>query len=297
MRRFNRRFSPALLFLLGLYFITLEILKFSEFSWVLDEWHIFNLRLPTFLSIAALFLLAFISYYEYHGIGPQSGIIRRGSNHPKIALTFDDGPHPEYTPKILDILKEKQVTASFFMVGRHIEKYPEIARRVYMEGHEVGNHTYSHRDLVPTTRKTLLKELNQTDEVIRRVLGIKTVLFRPPRGIFSNTVRKIIVDELGYRIVLWTVSAADWSGLSPARMLRRVRYYAHNGGIILFHDSGGLIKSEGARRDNTVKALPLIIDELQAKGFEIVPISELLEQLPQKSFMEELPETVSVEQR
>lgn len=292
MRRFNRRFSPALLFAVSFYFIAIEILKFSEFRWVLDEWHIFNLRLPTFFSLAALCLLALISFYEYHGIGSQSGIIRRGSNHPKIAITFDDGPNPEYTPKILDILKEKEVTAAFFMVGRHIEKYPSIARRVYLEGHEVGNHTYSHRDLVPATRKTLLKELNQTDEIIRRLLGIKTKLFRPPRGIFSNAVRKLVVDELGYRIVLWTISAADWSGLSPARMLRRVRYYAHNGGIILFHDSGGLVKSEGARRDNTVKALPLIIDALRAQGFEIVPIYELLEQLPRESFMEELPETL-----
>ncbi len=231
--------------------------------------------------VALLALVAFlISYYEYHGIGPQGGIIRKGPHENLVSLTFDDGPSPAYTPQILDILKEKGVKSSFFLVGRNVEKYPDIARRIVAEGHDIGNHTYAHRDLVPSIRKVVLDQLRKTDLAIQNATGVKTRLFRPPRGIVSNAVRKLVVDQEGYRIILWTVSSMDWSGISPKTIVRRIRWYTRSGGIILFHDSGALIRNEGASRGNTVQVLPVIIDYLrERRGFEIIPITEMLDRL------------------
>ncbi len=228
----------------------------------------------------------FISYYEYHGIGPQEGIIRRGPHQNIVSLTFDDGPSPTYTPQILDILKEKEVRASFFVVGQSVEKYPEIARRIVAEGHDMGNHTYSHRKLVPSTRKVVLNQLEKADSAIRTVTGVRTRIFRPPRGMITNAVRSLVVSK-GYRIVLWTTSSMDWSRISPRTMLIRLKWFVRSGGIILFHDSGALIRKEGASRENTVQVLPILIDYLRdRKGYEIVPVSEMLDKLGEDEFIE-----------
>lgn len=231
-----------------------------------------------FLGLSALVLASlavFVSYYEYHGIGPQEGITRRGPFLPVVAITFDDGPHPVYTPKILDILKEKRVKATFFVVGSCVKKYPEIARRIVAEGHDIANHTYSHRDLVPAGKKTVLGQIRKTDQTIKEATGIKTTLFRPPRGIYSNMVRKLLLED-GYQIILWTVSTIDWRGDSPGRILWRVKRHIKNGGIILYHDNGSIIRPEKESRSNTYKSLPDVIDYLKDAGFEILPISEML---------------------
>lgn len=234
----------------------------------------------SFLAVAALLMAAsgFVTYYEYHGFGCQDGIVR-GSNMARneIVITFDDGPSSRYTPAILDILKEKGVKAAFFVTGRQVHKYPEIARRIVAEGHDIGNHTYSHRELVPATRRAILRQLRRTDRLIESATGKKTRLFRPPRGIYSNAVRKLLVEE-GYQMVLWAASGLDWQGVSARRIVRRVLRYARPGGIILLHDGGALIRKEGASRRSTVEALPLIIDGLVGKGYRIVSLSHLLEE-------------------
>jgi len=227
------------------------------------------------LSASLLLLAIFLTYYVYHGFGSQEGIFRGGPHERLVSITFDDGPNPIYTPKILDILREKGVKATFFVVGRQVEKYPDVARRVVEEGHDIGNHTYSHRELVPSTRRIVLNQVRKADRAIQKATGVKTRLFRPPRGMYGNALRKILREE-GYRIILWTVSTADWSGISAKAILRRIKLYVRRGGIILFHDSGALFRNEGASRENTVQALPMVIDYLWEKGFEIVPISEML---------------------
>ena len=228
------------------------------------------------LSFSFLGLSALVSFYEYHGFGPQEGIVRRGkSETSRVALTFDDGPSPIYTPQILDVLKEKGVKATFFLVGRHVEKYPEIARRIVAEGHEIGNHTYSHRDLVPATRAPVVKEVKKAERAIEAVCGQRTVLFRPPRGIYSNAVRKTIL-KLGYTIILWSLSTQDWRLVSPKFILKRVKRFCRPGSIILFHDSGALIKPEGGSRSHTVEALPEVIDWLKENNYEITTISSLI---------------------
>lgn len=257
-----------------------ELLYVTFFEKWLGQWFVFRAHLPGIFALGVILISAAVSYYEYHGIGPQGGIVRRGLNHPHVALTFDDGPSPEYTPKILDVLKEKEAKAAFFMVGSHVEKYPDVARRVFAEGHDIGNHTYSHRDLVPAGRKTILTELNKTDQTILRVVGVRTRLFRPPRGIISNAGRKLLV-ELGYTIALWTVSAVDWRGRPPKAIVGRIMRHIKTGGVILFHDSGAVVRREGADRGNTVEALPLVIDELRRHGYEIVPLSRMIRELEQ----------------
>ncbi|HEB12994.1 MAG TPA: polysaccharide deacetylase family protein [Actinobacteria bacterium] len=273
----QKKYIPnELLIAIGI--LIFELAYFTFLSNWLNQWFVFRAHLPTLVIFSGMFAGLAVSYYEYRGIGPQEGIVRRGTNGLEIALTFDDGPNPEYTNEILDVLKKKQVKAAFFMVGKHVEKYPEVAKRVFNEGHDIGNHTYSHRDLVSATRKTIIKEIDQTDKAMMRVLGIKTKLFRPPRGMFSNSVRKLII-EMGYTIILWTDSAKDWRGSTPKTIVRRVTRHIKSGGVILFHDSGSLIRSEGADRGNTVAALPLVIDEIRRKGYKIVALSQMLNEL------------------
>ncbi|MCL4499083.1 MAG: polysaccharide deacetylase family protein [Chloroflexi bacterium] len=235
------------------------------------------------LAIGALILgalAAFVSYYEYHGFGGQEGIVRRGPDAPVVAITFDDGPSPIYTPKILDVLKEKNVRATFFCVGIHVEKYPDVARRIVDEGHDIGNHTYAHRDLLPSTRRIVEEQLRRTDEAIFSVTGVSTRLFRPPRGLYSGAVRRIVVGEFGLRMILWTVSTLDWRrDVTPRQIVKRIAHYLHPGAVILFHDSGALFRREGGKRMTTVKALPMVIDHLREAGYEIVPVSEMLDRL------------------
>ncbi len=279
MRHTTRYILPKILYIIAFALLLLVFVKYMVLSgriWQ-PEWKIWWSRI-FYLAVFLVLLGSFITYYEYHGIGPQGGIIRRGPRG-TVALTFDDGPHPVFTPQVLDVLKEKRVKATFFVVGKHVEKYPEVAQRIIKEGHDIANHTYAHRDLVPTTRRVVLNQINKTEKAIYNATGIKTTLFRPPRGIYSNAVRKLLIKK-GYKVILWTVSTLDWRLLSPKRMLCRVKVYIRDGGIILFHDSGALLRKEGASREKTVEALSLIIDYLRyERGLEIIPISEMLRRL------------------
>lgn len=275
MKHKTKHILPRKLFYLAL---VLTILLLGRWLITSGRVPVFELSLRWVLMLATLFLgsiSAFITFYEYHGIGSQEGIFRKGIREPYVSITFDDGPDPKYTPKILDVLKEKKVRATFFVTGKSVEEYPQIARRIVEEGHDIGNHTFSHKELVPSTRNTIIKELTKTDEAIQKATGITTDLFRPPRGIYSHVTRKLLV-ELGYKIILWSVSSVDWRRTSPNWILNRIRRYARMGSIILFHDGGALVRSEGGKRVNTVKALPMVIDYLHSEDLEIIPISALI---------------------
>ena len=255
--------------------LVFEILYFGLFAEWLGRYWIFRFHLPVIVPFFGVIAIISINFYEYHGFGPQEGIIRHGAHKPYVALTFDDGPNPEFTSRILDILAEKNVQATFFMVGRHVLKYPQIARRVVAEAHEVGNHTFSHRDLMTASRKTLLKEVYDADDAISGTLGIRTRLFRPPRGLISSAGRQVLAEN-GFKIALWTVSAQDWRRDAPKVVVRRITRHARPGGIILFHDGGALLRSEGGSRESTIEALPAVIDELRSRGYEFVGLSELI---------------------
>ncbi len=233
------------------------------------------LRTILLLSVISVGGLLFLNRYVYRGFGMQVEIFRRGNPQLQyIAITFDDGPDPIYTPLILDILKENDIKATFFLVGKHVQANPEIARRIVAEGHEIGNHTYSHRNLFGLAKEKILEEIEMAEEIILNVTGERPYLFRPPRGLYNQAVLDIL-KERQYTLVLWSQSSRDWMEISPASVRRYTLNNLLDGAILLFHDSGSIIASEGGDRYNTVKALPLIIQEIRKRGYIPVTITEL----------------------
>jgi cellulose synthase/poly-beta-1,6-N-acetylglucosamine synthase-like glycosyltransferase/spore germination protein YaaH/peptidoglycan/xylan/chitin deacetylase (PgdA/CDA1 family) len=212
-------------------------------------------------------------------------IEQMGASPHKVAISFDDGPDPRWTPEILDILKQKQVPATFFVIGEPANQDDEVVKREYAEGHEVGNHTFTHPEFDIISKTQLQLELNLTELLLESSLGVKTTLFRPPYGIDHQpeTASEIqmlpIPQSMGYIIVGARVDPHDWGepngGPPPAvgtiveRVLSDVE--GHRGNILLMHDGGG-------DRSRTVQALPQIIDALRSKGYQFASVGELLGQ-------------------
>ncbi len=193
----------------------------------------------------------------------------------EVALTFDDGPDPEWTPKILDVLKAAKVKAAFFLVGVNAERYPNLVRRIVNEGHEIGNHTYYHPNLALCWPEHIRLELNATQLLIQTLTGRATTLFRPPYAADTQPARlaeltplKIAQDQ-NYLVVLENIDPQDWARPGADVILQRVKQQRHDGNIILLHDAGG-------DRSQTLEALPRIIEYLQARNDTIVPLSKLL---------------------
>ena len=200
-------------------------------------------------------------------------------------LTFDDGPDPRYTPRILDTLKSRQAPAAFFVTGLSANAYPGLLRREYREGHEIGNHSYTHPHFDRISRAQLLLELNLTARLFESLIGARTILFRPPYGIDhqpeapEEVALLPVPQSLGYVIVGSKIDPHDWGEPGggppppPAELARRVLSAARRGvgNIVLMHDGGG-------DRTGTADALPMIVDGLRAEGFKIVSVSELLGQ-------------------
>lgn len=197
-----------------------------------------------------------------------------GGEH-QVALTFDDGPDPEWTPQILDILKKANAKAAFFLVGVNAEKYPGLVRRIVNEGHEIGNHTYYHPNLALAWPEHVHLELNATQLLIETITGRATTLFRPPYAAdtqpsqMSELMPLQIAQELSYLVVLENIDPQDWAKPGADIILQRVKQQRRDGSIILLHDAGG-------DRSQTVAALPKILDWLHTRGDTIVPLSTLL---------------------
>lgn len=228
------------------------------------------------LALAACFVLFFLNRYVYHGFGLHPQVFRQGSptlNY--IALTFDDGPHPEYTNQILDILADRGIPATFFVVGRHVDRYPEVTQRMLDEGHEVGSHTYNHLNLLNADEATVTRELEMTERALREACDFEPRFFRPPRGLY-NQVTLDTAHERGYTLVLWSLSSTDWMGTAPSRIARLITGRVHGGDILLFHDSGDFFTAAGASRANTVAALGPMIDSLTEQGYRFVTITEMM---------------------
>ena len=186
-----------------------------------------------------------------------------------IALTFDDGPHPRYTNQILDILKDYGVRATFFEVGENVLYYRDTAIRVAREGHEIGNHTYSHPHLRGIDGVSLRNEVERCENAIKSVTGITPRLFRPPEGVVEDTV-KVMAQEKEYSLVLWDVDTRDWAGRSSADIVNTVLENAKSGDVILMHDYI-------SKKCHTVESLKVLIPALLRRGYTFVTVSELLE--------------------
>ena len=231
----------------------------------------------TIFLVAAIFLFAGFSIFVDQAVFVRSGTFYRAKTDEKvIALTFDDGPSPKWTPLILDELKESGVKATFFMIGKYVEKYPDVAKRITAEGHDVGIHTFYHAVLLFSPPGYLEKEIKDTEAVIKDVTGKTTKLFRPPKA-WLTAKEKREISGLGYKIILWSLSSKDWVRFHDKQLRRYILNNVRPGDIVLFHDAGGAFKIEGGNRKQTTKTLPRLIEKLREKGYRFVTISELLE--------------------
>ncbi len=196
----------------------------------------------------------------------------KGNTHiPEIALTFDDGPNPFYTPQVLTILQQYGVKATFFDVGYLVADYPNIVRQEYNQGNIVANHSWSHPVLTYLSAQAIQSQLTSTTNIIQATIGVRPTFFRPPYGTINNTVLAQ-AKKLRYTTVLWDGSAADWNLPGVHAIVNRILYYARNGAILLLHDGGG-------NRAQTVAALPIIIATLRSRGFRFVTIQQLVDDL------------------
>lgn len=183
-------------------------------------------------------------------------------NLKKIAITFDDGPHPSYTEQLLDGLKERGVHATFFVTGEHAGLHPEIIKRMQNEGHLIGNHTYSHIQLTKNNREDFKEELIMTNKVIKEITGEEVQYVRPPYGSWDKSFEK----ELNMFPVLWTVDPLDWSSKNVTGITRKIVTNTKENDIILMHDYF----------ETSVTAALKAIDELQEKGYTFVTVDEIL---------------------
>ena len=185
---------------------------------------------------------------------------------PYIAMTFDDGPSAALTPKLLDILKERHMHVTFFVLGEMVKPHPEILKRAVAEGHEIGNHSWDHPDLAKKPDDFVRSQLDRTKDEITAAIGKPVTLMRPPYGSLTKDQRRWVHDDLGYTIVLWDVDPNDWKRPGPAVVEKRILEGTRNGSIILSHDI----------HPGTVEAMPSTFDNLLAKGFKFVTVSELI---------------------
>ena len=186
-----------------------------------------------------------------------------------IALTFDDGPHPKETHEVLDVLDKYNVKGTFFVVGKHANWYSEPLKRAAKEGHEIGNHTFSHPDISCLSSDDIKREIKECEDTLIKLTGKRPTLFRPPYGSYSKDKLAEIAKESGYKIILWTtIDAKDWKNPPSSQISDTIINKAQNGDIILLHDYG---------TENTVKALDTIISEMIKKGYKFVTVSELID--------------------
>ena len=180
----------------------------------------------------------------------------------RVALTFDDGPHPVYTEQLLDGLKERGVRATFFVTGEHAELHPEIIKRMVEEGHLVGNHTYSHIQLTQNNRETYRQELIKTNEILKGITGQEVQYVRPPYGSWDKSFEK----ELNMFPVLWSVDPMDWCSENVSRITEKIVSKVKENDIILMHDYYG----------TSVTAALRVVDELLDEGYAFVTVEEIL---------------------
>jgi peptidoglycan/xylan/chitin deacetylase (PgdA/CDA1 family) len=185
---------------------------------------------------------------------------------PYIAMTFDDGPHATNTPKLLDLAAKKHIKLTFFVLGQCVEQNPAVLQREVAEGHEIGNHSWSHPNLAKLSDEAVRSQLQRTEDIIVKTAGVKPKLMRPPYGELTKRQRIWVNHDFGYKVILWDVDPLDWKRPGPDVVARRIIAGTRPGSIILSHDI----------HPPTIEAMPQVFDALLAKGFKFVTVSELL---------------------
>jgi peptidoglycan/xylan/chitin deacetylase (PgdA/CDA1 family) len=199
--------------------------------------------------------------------GPSYGIYTHvRTREPYLAMTFDDGPSAEYTPRLLDLLKARHLKATFFLIGQNVQAHPELVRRIIAEGHEVGNHTWDHPQLSKLSDERATDEIEKTQDAIRAACGVTPVLLRPPYGALNKPQHVWIPQRLKLNVIYWSVDTLDWKHPGSAAITQRVLAGARPGAIILQHDIHG----------QTIDAMAAALDGLIAKGYHLVTVSQLI---------------------
>lgn len=186
-----------------------------------------------------------------------------------IALTFDDGPSPQYTPKVLDLLRQYGAKATFFVIGQELVRYPQIARQEFADGMELANHGFRHLTLVGMDPTTIEADVKPVEQEITAITGQRPTLFRLPQG-KSDSIALRSLTNLGYTIVYWSIDTRDYLPRSPQTIAKQVLQQVQSGSIVIFHDGGG-------NQQHTVDALQLILPALRAQGYKEVTVSQLME--------------------
>lgn len=185
---------------------------------------------------------------------------------PFVAITFDDGPHPQNTPRLLDMLKERNIKATFYVIGKSVEAHPQIIRRMVAEGHEIGNHTWSHPNLTKLSQSAVEQELRKCEAAIAKAAAVRPRTMRPPYGAFTQSQRVWAFDNFGYPTILWDVDPQDWKRPGVSVVANRIVSNTQNGSIILAHDL----------HKTTVDSMPRALDDLLRKGYKFVTVSQLI---------------------
>lgn len=221
-----------------------------------------------------------IAYAGYASMAPASQLFgrtfTRGDNPRSLALTFDDGPNDSQTLHLLDLLAEHDVKATFFLIGRYVAKQAEVVRRIAKAGHVIGNHTYSHPNLIFCSESAVACEIADCAKTINDAVGGHSKLFRPPFGGRRPGVLRA-VRAMGLMPIMWSVTCYDWRAAASAASIARCaqRQIQHGGNVVLLHDGGH--KALGADRRSTVEATQEIIRIHKAEGYEFVTIPEMME--------------------
>lgn len=199
--------------------------------------------------------------------GNQLSYTKSPVNGPFIAITFDDGPHPSLTPRLLDMLRQRNIHATFYLVGNRVGEFASAARRIAADGHEIGNHTWTH-PMAPSrwADAPLRTELQKTHDAIVNITGLAPRSYRPPGGSVNPHQKQWIFDEFGYPTILWAVDPNDWKRPGPAVVTQRILSATRPGYIVLAHDI----------HPGTIEAMPATLDGLLAKGYRFVTVSQLI---------------------
>ena len=198
--------------------------------------------------------------------GPKITYNQCNVDGPYIAMTFDDGPHGEHTPRLLDMLKQRKLKATFFVVGQCAAEFPQIMKRIVAEGHEVASHSWSHPNLAKMGEGSVSEQLQKTHDIIEQTTGAPPKVMRPPYGSFTVNQRAWAHKKWGYKTIMWDVDPLDWKFRNASRVHSAIVQRAVPGSIILAHDI----------HKTTVDAMPQTFDDLLEKGFKFVTVSELL---------------------
>jgi len=232
-------------------------------GWLVNRRHLFYGAVGLF-AISAMYIqvAALIS-------GAPMAIASTRTEQKVVALTFDHSWGNKFTPSILDTLKQNDIKVTFFIMGPWAQKYPEVAKRMVADGHEIASHGYRHQNYGDMTREWITEDLQKSQALIQEVTGVQPKLLRPPNGHYSQLSLKV-TEELGYKTIIWNIDSLDWKNPGRDVIVERVMKRLKPGGIILMHASDTPIQ--------TADALPILLEKIKAEGYKIVTVSELLEQ-------------------